>query len=497
MAVGLLYALAVGVAVVAAFLALRSATAELAHITIAVLGSLITLGFALLPLAFGADDTMEPRRFALFGIPVNKLAVALGLSGLVSIPAVLLVVAAIAQIGTWARGPLPLLFAVGSAVLIVPTCVLAARLSSAIAALTLDSHRSRDAAGVAVVGLLALVVPVLVVAASVDWDRFIRPVVRTVAGVMQWTPFGAVWSMPGQAAIGHLDRALIQLGIAVATVLVLLVAWRLVLGVLLYRPQRERVPRVYVGLGLIGRLPATAGWAVAARSFSYWMRDPRYGAGLAVVPLVPILVCAILLVAGVPGQLIYWLPVPIICLFLGWTAHNDLAHDNTAFWLHVASDVDGRADRAGRLAPLLALGLPVALGGSVATAAIVRDWSILPGLIGLSLGVLLAGLGISSYVSARFPYAVVRPGDSPFAQPQRVGGDGSLIQAFSFLATIVVVLPVVGLIWLGVRVSPGYLWLALSAGLVIGVGLLGLGIVLGGRVVDRAGPELLAAAMRN
>ena len=55
--------------------------------------------------------------------------------------------------------------------------------------------------------------------------------------------------------------------------------------------------------------------------------------------------------------------MPIVCLFLGWTVHNDVAYDNTAFWLHVASDVDGRADRLGRLAPPLAIGLPVAVIG--------------------------------------------------------------------------------------------------------------------------------------
>ena len=41
--------------------------------TVVVLGSAVTLGFLLLPLAFGVDDTLDPRRFALFGIRLGKL----------------------------------------------------------------------------------------------------------------------------------------------------------------------------------------------------------------------------------------------------------------------------------------------------------------------------------------------------------------------------------------------------------------------------------------
>src|SRR5690606_26841957 len=291
---------------------------------------------------------------------------------------------------------------------------LASRVSSGIASYLLSSRRARDVSGIVVVLLLALSVPALVVSALVDWDRYLLPVIRSIASVAQWTPLGAAWSMPGQAALEHPDRALIQLGIAVATVGVLWLAWMLVVRVMLTRPQRAAVPRVYVGLGLIARFPARPGWAVAARSFSYWLRDSRYGVGLAIVPIVPILICVALAFAGVPGEVIAWLPVTIVCLFLGWTVHNDVAHDNTAFWLHVAAGIDGAADRLGRLAPPLAIGLPVAVFGSVITVALTGDWMSLPSMLGLSVGVLLIGLGISSLTSARFAYPAVRPGDSPF-----------------------------------------------------------------------------------
>jgi ABC-2 type transport system permease protein len=186
-----------------------------------------------------------------------------------------------------------------------------------------------------------------------------------------------------------------------------------------------------------------------------------------------------------------------VCLFLGWTVHNDVAYDNTAFWLHVASGIDGSADRLGRLAPPLALGLPVAVLGSVITVAITGDWVSLPSLLGISLGVLLIGLGISSIISARFAYPAVRPGDSPFAQPQSAGAAGSVVQAVSFLATVVSITPVAVLAWMGERINPGYHWLAFATALVLGFAVLGIGVRAGGRVIDRGGPELLAMAMRN
>lgn len=497
MLIGIGYALGVAVAGFAALWTLRSAMPEVAHVTVTVLGSAVTLGFLALPLAFGADDPLDPRRFALFGIRRVRLTAVLAVAALVSVPVVLLAVGAVMQVFTWTRGPLPLLYALGGAVLIVPTCVLASRVSSGIASYLLSSRRARDVSGIVVVLLLALSVPALVVSALVDWDRYLLPVIRSIASVAQWTPLGAAWSMPGQAALEHPDRALIQLGIAVATVGVLWLAWMLVVRVMLTRPQRAAVPRVYVGLGLIARFPARPGWAVAARSFSYWLRDSRYGVGLAIVPIVPILICVALAFAGVPGEVIAWLPVTIVCLFLGWTVHNDVAHDNTAFWLHVAAGIDGAADRLGRLAPPLAIGLPVAVFGSVITVALTGDWMSLPSMLGLSVGVLLIGLGISSLTSARFAYPAVRPGDSPFAQPQSAGNAGAVVQAVSFLATAISILPVAWLAWLGERVNPGYHWLAFAAALVLGFAALGIGVSLGGRVIERGGPELLAMAMKN
>ena len=170
--------------------------------------------------------------------------------------------------------------------------------------------------------------------------------------------------MPGDAALDHVGTAFIKLAIAVAFLAVLWFAWRALVGAMLTRQRRESVAKVYEGLGWFQQLPARPGWVVAARSLTYWARDSRYGIAVAIIPIVPIVMCVALAIAGVPGSIIAWLPVPVMCLFLGWTIHNDVAYDNTAFWLHVAASTNGRADRWGRIVPPLLIGVPLVVAGS-------------------------------------------------------------------------------------------------------------------------------------
>ena len=108
---------------------------------------------------------------------------------------------------------------------------------------------------------------------------------------------------------------------------------------------------------------------------------------------------------------------------------------------------------------------------------------------------LLVGLGISSAVSARHPYPTVRPGDSPFAQPQSTTSSPG--QALSFFGTIVATAPVLVLAGLGLSVGEDWNRLALIAGLAIGVGGYILGVSVGARTFARRAPELLAFNLRN
>ena len=496
MIVALLYALGLAGLVVVGFTDLRATTPDIARAVLTSFGSLVIVAFAVLPLVFGSDDPLDPRRFSLFGIPATPLSVAIAVAGLASIPSLIVAIFALAQIGVWAREPVSLLFAVVGAACIIATCVLAARISSVVASSWLSSHRARDSTGTALVTVLVIAAPVLGLLAVVDWQAYVLPVVRRIAAVASWTPFGSAWSAPGDAALGDTGTAALKILISLAFVAILALVWRTLVGFVLVRPQRDAVARTYSGLGWFERLPATPLGAIAARSLSYWGRDPRYGVSLVVIPIIPIIMVIALLVAGVPGEIVAWVPVPVMCLFLGWTVHNDIASDSSAFWAHVSASTRGSDDRWGRLVPALVIGIPLAVIGSLVTVWVIGDGTMLPGLVGLSLCVLFVALGVSSVISAAFPYPAVRPGDSPFAQPQAVGASSAVIQSLSFVTTLVLTAPVVAFIVLFPDL-PEMQLISLGGGVLLGLLVLVGGVYGGGRVVNRRAPELLAFTLQN
>jgi len=495
--IGLVYGLGASIFAIVSLVTLRLADVEDARAIVVVAGSAVVLGYLLLPLLYGADDTMDPRKFSLFGMPTSRLSLGLAVAALVSIPSVVITIVGVAQIVTWSRSPLAMLLSLVSAVLIVATCVLASRVTTSVAALLLSTRRARDATAITALVVLLLLSPVFALLINVDWRNDGLQVLRSVAAAASWTPIGAVWAAPADAAAGDAGAAVLKTLIALAFVGVLWVAWRALVAAMLVSPPRLAPVKTYRGLGWFEWFPATPTGAIAARSLTYWARDSRYHVSLLVIPILPVILVIPLIVAGVPPYFLALLPVPIVALFLGWSAHNDVAYDNSAIWLHVASHVRGSADRFGRVVPALLIGVPVVIGASFIFAPLAGAPGFVPAMIGAGLCLLLVGLGLSSVMSARFPYPVVHPGDSPFAQPQSSGTAASLTQSISFFVTIALSAPT---LWFATR---GFLdggdWIDRALWLGIGSGLAAfvIGIFWGGWIFTRRSPELLAFSVRN
>jgi len=215
------------------------------------------------------------------------------------------------------------------------------------------------------------------------------------------------------------------------------------------------------------------------------------------IPLVPVLMVIALQIAGVESHYVALLPLPVMCLFLGWTMHNDVAYDSTAIWLHIVSGTHGAADRFGRLFPVLLIGIPLVVVGSFITAAVYGDWAVLGAVAGVGCALLLVGAGLSSVSSALFPYPATKPGQSAFTQPQTSGGSAALVQSVSFLAILLVSSPVIVFMLLGILLDPMWLTWAFVSGIVIGVAAVWAGIYVGGIVFERRAPKLMAFATRN
>jgi len=454
-------------------------------------GSAITLGFAVGPPVTASVDPLDPRRFAFVGPEPRPLAGALLLAGFLSVPVLAVLVLAISVAIAWSEQGASAFATIASIILGITTCVLLARVSMALGALVKRPRQSRELAGVYLVAVLVVVVPVAVFLGSLEWRGSVPTQLVSAAEVLAWTPVGAAWGIalaptPG-AAVGSAV-------VAVATVAVLAAVWFVLVRILLTTTPRPVAVRERGGLGWFALLPGTPGGAVAARSLSYWLRDRRYLVNIVVVPIAAVLSMIPLVVAGVPIEVAALLPVPIMALFFGWLPHNDLAYDSTALWMHIASGVRGLSDRIGRLVPVLLIGLPI-LAVSIPLAIVAHGrWAFLPALIGVCAALFLSGLGLSSISSVVAPYAVSRPGDSPFQQPQRSGSGGVLAQGLVMLGSLLAASPALWFAGRALASDTGDAVVALWVGLAAGILVLVVGVVVGALLFERRGTRLMEFA---
>lgn len=495
-AIGGLYTLGVVAALVVALVALRWADPQTAHTAVVLGGAAAILAWAIVPLvASAADMTLDPSRFTTSVIPMRQLLSGLALAGFIGLPGLSTTIVALFTAATWWRSVPAVLGALLGAVLGVLTCVVLSRVITTATAGLAASRRFKDVSSIVVFVPLVLMGPIVAgVFGGVSHSAgYLPELARTVS----WTPLGASWSLGGDLASGDVAAAGLKVLIAVATLAALSVAWSALL-------KRALVTPPYSGgtskrgrkLGLFGLLPATPAGAIAARSLSYWIRDPRYAASLVVVPLLPVI---FLFQSGQAGSYSMLVVLgPIAAFVLAWSIAADVSYDSTAFALHLATGVRGVDDRLGRALACLAFALPVVLIFAVGPFFLTHDWAWLPGVTGLSLGVLFTGLGLASIVSARYTSAVPLPGDSPFKKPPGNVAQTMAVQFGGMAVLFLVVLPELVLVILqSVTGDPLWGWINLAIGTVLGVALFVAGVRLGGRWLDRRGPELFAQLSIN
>ncbi|HWH98304.1 MAG TPA: hypothetical protein VNS80_08040, partial [Pseudolysinimonas sp.] len=447
-----------------------------------------------------------------FGFRPLSIAGAVLLTTLVG-PALVLVPIALSPLVLWTGS------AAATAALAVPFIVIEGVFAARLGVVIGSALRYRPAVNalIRVVAVVLLVAGVVVIIAHLAptlaqllpaswWPATLAVVVAlaplrqpAITDTLTMLPLGAFWRAPSHEAAG--DAALVNqdFGLGALTILALMLVWVISLAFQLRPTRRIPLERAAFVPGWFHRLPSTPIGAVAARSFTYWARDPRYRAALVVLPAVPVVTLLAMWIAGIPFSISSLVPLPIVVLLIAWgTLHNDVAYDSTAMWTHVAAQIRGAHDRIGRMLPVLAMGVPVVLIGSPLTAWGHGDWMIAPAVLGICSALLLGGIGVSSLVSARYPYPATRPGDAPFQQPQVLGVSGSETQAGSILLILLVAAPATAatVLYL-VGASESWTWVALFAGLAAGLLVLILGIRVGGASFDRRAPELLEFAAQH
>jgi ABC-2 type transport system permease protein len=460
-------------------------------------GTLLVLGWTLIPLLVsGSDETLDPSRFALLPLRARQLVPGLLLSGLVGVPGVVTTLLGLATLVVWTRGPVAFVLAVPAAVLGVLTCVLAARLVTTAAARLLAARRFREVGTTVAVLLMSSLGlwPTLLSHADVGVPA--QQLAQQLTDPLGWTPFGLAWAAPADAATGHLGRGLIRLVLAVLVLGLGAWAWaRLLDRALADQSSGGSATRAQVGRSVLDRLPDGPVWAVVARCLRYWRRDPRYlvaSGALLVSSVVPVV--AIRSGSGAMGVAVA--AGPYMGLFFGLVTANDIGYDGSAFATHLLTGLPGRLDRAGRAIAALLWAGPLVMVAAVLGALLSGNGDLWPGAVGATLAGLLGGAGCSALAGALVPYPVPEAGSNPFRGSSGGGARAALAQGAVMGATLSLMLPSIALLVVsGVWWRPAG-WIALVLGPVTGAIALRIGIALGGQTVDARGPEILAAVRR-
>ncbi|MFD5215983.1 hypothetical protein [Microbacterium sp. NPDC058345] len=493
-ALTMIAAIAVTAVVCTATLGLAGAPLATARTVIVLGGAAMFVAFLLGPMLTGTPDQLDPRRFGPFGVDERRMPWVLALAALISVPSfVLIAVGTCAVIVATASGVAWPAAALSAAIGVLSTA-LAARIGMAVSAILLPERRSRELTVLFTIPVIVIAFPVAAYFASLEWNGQVPAAVAAATSLVGYTPLAAPQAFLFHLAAGETGAAWISGLVAVASLAGLAALWAFLVRRMLTTTERPAAARERSGLGWFGPLPHNAFGAVAARSLVYWLRDRRYIVNVIVVPVAGVLTVFPLLVAGVPLSIAALVPVPLMALFFGWLPHNDVAYDSTAVWIHIASGMRGLPDRLGRLVPVLLVSVPVLAVSISVTLAVISQWSLLMPLIGLTAALLLTGLGLSSILSVVAPYAVSRPGDSPFQQPQRSSSHGSYGAAGTFLGALALSAPTVWLFGLtlveGPQHAPATFWVGVASGALV---LLG-GAVLGGRIFERSGERLMEFA---
>ncbi|NEE00067.1 hypothetical protein [Phytoactinopolyspora halotolerans] len=530
---------------------LRHADAADARLALILGGSLVVLAWFVLPvLIFGIDESIDPRRFILLPLPRRALLAGMLAAGFVGIPAAATLTVSLATLVTWARGILPVLYALPAAALTALLCVVASRTVTTALAGAFRSRRMRDLVSMA--GMLVVVAALALQLSFTSMAQLAsRDTMETIGDVLAWTPLGATWAAPYDAATGSAALGLARLLVAAATVGAMVAVWERTLrsslenggspartgrrasrklgdaapakpapadpapadpapgdvapvGGVSLTSQVSPADQVSSGARVPGpaaRRRLTPAWAgivlrdtvtgaVAARVLHLWWRDPRQRVSLLIVPL--------LLFALIIGPVAFdlrnealVLAVPGVGTLIGLLMLNHTAFDGTALWSHLAVALPGQVDRAGRALGTAVWAIPVIVLASIALCAVIGRPDLVPAAIGSSVSTVLVGLAFGSVSSVVIAFPAPPASANPFTTPS---GGNVVVVLQQFAGGLIVgmlSLPVYVVLGLATwwRLELG--WVLLVLGPAYGLVLLHVGNRLGGRYLDRNGPELL------
>ncbi|APW19135.1 hypothetical protein [Gardnerella swidsinskii] len=465
---------------------------QLAPIMVASIVSIFTLFINVF--MFGSDTTLKSRSFALYGIPYVKQQAGMLLGSLFGALSVSCTIAlALWSLAYRSFGIVPVLVSVIAAPLYVATIVSLSKMLIELLDTILINKRSRN------IFYFAIFIAYMIFVSSMNTHS---PSPNGIAlgtsfcAVSAFTPLSAAMALPLDAINGNWLALAIRFLICVVTIAACFAisVFCAKLEPKLLRGEQKTVVKTK-GIGLFAAVPDNTVGAIIARIISVMRRDMRQ-LFLLIAPLFMLVVAggssfkakgfdSLTDNLGVSGWMMY------AALLMGMVVGNNIAYDGTAFTMHAIIGVKGLHDRLANAIvwsvicavyfAIIGVGVYVFLF-FVANVQQNVNAVMFQTLCPIGIAFASIGIGLISSCIAMYPVASI---EKPFSRPQGSAGGRSFAAIGFMLLSVVCMIPSVAAAIAFMILAPQLLWIASILFVVNGLIVLVVGVILGGKVMDK------------
>lgn len=465
---------------------------QLAPIMVASIVSIFTLFINVF--MFGSDTTLKSRSFALYGIPYVKQQAGMLLGSLFGALSVSCTIAlALWSLAYRSFGIVPVLVSVIAAPLYVATIVSLSKMLIEILDTILINKRSRN------IFYFAIFIAYMIFVSSMNTHSPSPNGIvlgTSFCAASAFTPLSAAMALPLDAINGNWLALAIRFLICVVTIAACFAisVFCAKLEPKLLRGEQKTVVKTK-GIGLFAAVPDNTVGAIIARIISVMRRDMRQ-LFLLIAPLFMLVVAggssfkakgfdSLTDNLGVSGWMMY------AALLMGMVVGNNIAYDGTAFTMHAIIGVKGLHDRLANAIvwsvicavyfAIIGVGVYVFLF-FVANVQQNVNAVMFQTLCPIGIAFASIGIGLISSCIAMYPVASI---EKPFSRPQGSAGGRSFAAIGFMLLSVVCMIPSVAAAIAFMILAPQLLWIASILFVVNGLIVLVVGVILGGKVMDK------------
>ncbi|EPI58981.1 hypothetical protein HXT36_00140 [Gardnerella sp. DNF01144] len=465
---------------------------QLIPIMIASIVSIFTLFINLFML--GSDTTLKSRSFALYGIPHVKQQAGMLLGSLFGAISVSCTIAlALWSLAYRNFGIVPVLVSVIAAPLYVATIVSLSKMLIELLDTILINKRSRN------IFYFVIFIAYMIFVSSMNThspSQIVISLGTSFCAVSAFTPLSAAIALPLDAINGNWLALVIRFLICVVTIAACFAisVFCAKLEPKLLRGEQKTVVKTK-GIGFFAAVPDNIVGAIIARIVSVMRRDMRQ-LFLLIAPLFMLVVAggtsfnakgfgSIAQDIGVSGWMIY------AATLMGMVVGNNIAYDGTAFTMHAIIGVKGLHDRLAHAIvwsvicavyfAILGIGVYAFLF-FVANVQQNMNAVMFQTLSPIGVAFATIGIGLISSCIAMYPVASI---EKPFSRPQGSAGGRSFAAIGFMLLSVVCMIPSAAAVIAFIILAPKLLWIACILFVVNGLIVLVVGVIIGGKVMDK------------